>query len=69
MVLLNHQQLIPLAEETRSHLSTDETAAHFGLKPQTLRTWACYESGPILPIRVGNRLRWPVNEIRELLGV
>ena len=40
-------QLIPLHEEKRATLATEEAAAHLGLADQTLRTWACYGSGPI----------------------
>lgn len=54
---------------TRTHLSTAEAAYHLGLRPQTLRMHACYETGPVRPIRVCNRLLWPVTEIKKVLGV
>ncbi len=63
------QQLTALHEEKRQALSTREAAAHLGRSQQTLRVWACYESGPIRPIRVNGRLAWPVAELRRLLGV
>ena len=61
--------LVPLQQETRSALPTNETAAHLGLAQQTLRRWACFENGPIRPVRIGNRLRWPTTEVKKLLGV
>lgn len=61
--------LTPLAVETRAALCTAEAAAHLGLRPQTLRGWACSERGAIRPIRMNGRLRWPVSEIKRVLGV
>ncbi len=62
-------QPISLAQETRAHLTTAETAFHLNRAPQTLRLWACSENGPIRPLRVNGRLAWPVAELRRLLGV
>lgn len=59
----------PLSSENRAALTTKETAAHLGRKPQTLRVWAMREDGPIRPVRVHGKLLWPVSEIRKLLGV
>jgi hypothetical protein len=61
--------VIPLALETRTHIPTADAAAHLLRCPQTMRTWAMTERGPIRPIRVGVRLMWPVADIRRLLGV
>lgn len=61
--------LTPLAVETRAALCTAEAAAHLGLRPQTLRGWACSERGAIRPIRMNGRLRWPVSELRRVLGL
>lgn len=66
---LNLTLLIPIEEEKRATLSTKETAAHLGLANQTLRMWACYGSGPIQPIKVQGRLRWPVKKLALILGV
>lgn len=65
----NGVKVIPLALETRSHVNTEEAAAHLLRRPQTLRGWAMRENGPIRPIRVGVRLMWPVAAIRAVLGV
>lgn len=65
----NGVKVIPLALETRSHVNTEEAAAHLLRKPQTLRGWAMRENGPIRPVRVGVRLMWPVGEIRRVLGL
>ena len=56
-----------LDTEPRSHIPTDEAALHLGRKPQTLRRWACFETGEIRPVRVSGRLMWPVAAIRALL--
>jgi len=60
-------KIIALAEEMRSAINTNEAAFHLGRSPQTLRKWACYEDGPLRPIRIHGRLAWPVAQIRELL--
>ncbi len=61
--------LTPLNVETRSAIPAPEAAGHLCRSPQTLRLWACKESGPIRPIRVNGRLAWKVADLRELLGV
>jgi hypothetical protein len=58
-----------LQTETRACLPTPEAAYHLNRAPQTLRLWACHESGPLRPIRVNGRLMWPVAEIKQLLGL
>lgn len=60
-------QLTPLVEEKRCALPTAEAARHLNRAPQTLRLWACYESGPIRPVRINGRLAWPVQEILRVL--
>lgn len=47
-------------------LSTEEFAEKISFKPQTLRKWAMDGSGPIQPIKIGNRLRWRLSDIEEL---
>ena len=58
---------IPLNEESRPTVTTAAAAFHLCRRPQTLRIWACKESGPIRPIRINGRLAWPVSELRRLL--
>lgn len=60
-------KIVALAEEMRSAINTNEAAFHLGRSPQTLRKWACYEDGPLRPIRIHGRLAWPVAQIKELL--
>lgn len=57
-----------LSNEVRSVLDTNAAAFHLGRKPQTLRKWAAYESGPLRPIRIMGRLAWATNDIRRLLN-
>jgi len=59
----------PLALETRTALPTPEAAQHLNRSQQTLRIWACKESGPLRPIRINGRLAWKTADIRALLGV
>ena len=62
--------LIPLAQETRTVITTAEAARHLNRAQQTLRLWAMRDgSGPIRPMRVHGRLAWPVAEIKRVLGV
>ena len=59
----------PLDRETRAAVDTDCAAFHLNRRPQTLRCWAAFESGPIHPLRINGRLAWPVAGLRKLLGV
>lgn len=49
-------------------LTTAEAAMYLNRKPQTLRKWACFENGPIKPIRINGRLAWRVADLAKLLG-
>ena len=57
-----------LANESRTAISTNEAAFHLGRMPQTLRKWACYEDGPIRPIRINGRLAWRVADLNRVLA-
>ena len=58
----------PIEHETRSAVDTACAAWHLNRQPQTLRSWACREDGPLRPIRVNGRLAWPTIALRNLLG-
>lgn len=58
----------PLEIETRTAVNTTTAAFHLNRRPQTLRSWACFENGPLRPVRINGRLAWPVRELRQLLG-
>ena len=62
------QAITPLDAETRSAVTTPEAAQHLNRRPQTLRGWACTESGPIRPVRINGRLAWKVSDLKKLLG-
>jgi hypothetical protein len=64
---MNGPRYPSLDQETRSHVETACAAFHLTRKPQTMRSWACLENGPIRPIRVNRQLAWPVAELRRLL--
>lgn len=59
----------PLDRESRAVVDTDCAAFHLNRRPQTLRVWAAYESGPLLPLRINGRLAWEVATLRKLCGV
>jgi hypothetical protein len=46
---------------------TRRAALLINRKPQTLRKWACLETGPIRPIRIHGRLAWRVADLEQLL--
>lgn len=48
--------------------TTNEAALFLRLKPQTLRKWAMDGSGPIQPVKIGNRLCWNIQELKALMG-
>jgi len=59
----------PLDKVTSPTVSTDQAAYYLNRKPQTLRKWACGESGVLLPIRINRRLAWRISDIKALVGV
>lgn len=59
----------PLEAVTRPTVETAAAAYYTNRRPQTLRTWACFENGPIRPLRINGRLAWRVADIKALLGV
>jgi len=48
--------------------TTAQAAAFLNRKAQTLRKWACLETGPIRPIRINGRLAWRVSDLQALLA-
>ncbi len=60
---------LPIAQETRSHIPTEQAAYYLSRKPQTMRLWSCKDNGPLRPIRLHGRLLWPVADLKKLLGV
>jgi hypothetical protein len=62
------QQRFPsLEDETRIALETEAAAFHLNRRPQTLRAWACFENGPLRPLRINGRLAWRVSDLRRVL--
>lgn len=57
-----------LDKETRTHVGTACAAHWLNRKPQTLRSWACFEDGPLRPVRINGRLAWAVADIRRVLA-
>lgn len=56
------------AEANITHLTTAEAAKRLRLTIGTLRRWSSTKDGPLLPVRVGGRLLWPVHAIERLLS-
>ena len=66
---LRPQQFPAIDVEERPTVPTAQAAYYLNRRPQTLRDWACKETGPLRPIRVHGLLAWPMAEIRRVLGV
>ncbi len=63
------QEEFPALESiSRSHVTTKEAAFFLNRRPQTLRVWACYEDGPLRPLRVNGYLAWAVSDLKRVLG-
>ncbi|MGZ4881770.1 MAG: hypothetical protein ACXV7G_12025 [Halobacteriota archaeon] len=62
-------QFPALESLTTPTVSTAAAAHYLNRKPQTMRVWACFENGPLRPIRINSRLAWSVAEIKSLTGV
>lgn len=58
----------PLESVTQPNVTTEQAAHYLNRRPQTLRGWACFEDGPLRPLRINGRLAWPVAEIRRITG-
>lgn len=63
----SHTPNLDAIAATRDFICTEEAATLLNRKPQTLRKWACYDNGPLRPIRIYGRLMWCVKEIIGLL--
>ncbi len=61
-------KFIPLAQETREVLGTNEAAPHLGVQPDGMRQWAFKGTGPIQPLRYQRRLMWRVSDIRRIVA-
>ena len=59
----------PLESVNRPAVDTAAAAYYLNRRPQTLRGWACFEDGPLRPLRINGRLAWDVSSLRRLLGV
>lgn len=59
----------PLVDEHRPGICTAQAAFYLSRSPQTLRLWACSESGAVRPSRLNGRLMWPVKDIKRILNV
>lgn len=68
IMLKNNLQFPSLEAVTRPTVTTEECAYFLNRRPQTLRSWASTEHGPIRPVRINGRLAWPVASIRKLLS-
>lgn len=64
-----HQHFPPLELVNRPTVPTEQAAHYLNRRPQTLRHWACFENGPLRPVRINGRLAWPVADLRRVLGV
>ncbi|MDP3617932.1 MAG: hypothetical protein Q8R49_08990 [Rhodoferax sp.] len=69
MELQDVEQVPALLLDQRATVDTATAAHYLNRRPQTLRTWASLESGPLRPRRVHGRLAWSMSEIRTLLGL
>jgi predicted DNA-binding transcriptional regulator AlpA len=58
----------PLDTITRETVTTEEAAYYLNRPPQTLRSWAAFENGPIRPVRISGRLAWRVADIKDALA-
>ena len=64
---MNHPVIL-----TKTHVTTEELAELFGVKPSTLRRGLCVNGHylEIKPVKLSNgRLLWPTDIPREILGL
>ena len=63
------EEFQPLEQVTRPTVPTNQAAYYLNRRPQTMRSWASLQNGPIRPIRVNGRLAWKIEDIRTVLNV
>ena len=63
------KQFPHLETVTSPTVKTAQAAYYLNRQPQTLRGWACGQTGPLQSVLVCGRLAWPVSNIRRLLGI
>lgn len=63
------QTFPPLQSVSSPAVDTAAAAHYLNRRPQTLRSWACLENGPIRPIRINGRLAWRVADIKSLMEI
>lgn len=63
------QRFQPLELIDKPNVDTAHAAHLLSRRPQTLRSWASLENGPIRPLRINGRLAWPVRELKRVLEV
>lgn len=58
-------KFLPVHWHSLPFLSTNQVAAILCVSPQTVRTWACYDSGPfkVRPVKPYGRLLWCTKEL------
>ncbi len=64
---MNHPAIL-----TKTHLTTEELAELFGVKPCTVRRGLCVDGHylKIRPVKLSNgRLLWPTDRPRKILGL
>ena len=60
----------PLEIVTSPTVTTAQAAHYLNRAAQTLRIWSMGRGNPpIMPLRIGGRLAWPTQKLRELTGV
>lgn len=62
-------QFPPLELVTKPVLTTKEYCYYSNFSEQTAWIHACKETGPVRPIRIGRRLGWPTQAVKQLCGV
>ncbi|CAG4892244.1 helix-turn-helix domain-containing protein [Paraburkholderia saeva] len=49
-------------------LTTAEAASLIRHSPKTLYQWACYQTGPVRPVKVQRKLLWRLSDLQALLN-
>lgn len=65
----DEERLHQLIHSGVSLVSSKDAAIILGLKPNTLRVWACKGRGDLKPIFTQKGARWRLSDIRDLIGV
>lgn len=61
------KKIIPIEQQKRTHVLTNEAAFYLNENPKTLLKWIKDKNGPIRPVNIYGRKSWPIVSIKRYI--